>query len=137
MKRLKLRSLARARDGVIAAAGVHIENLMARLKLPPLAHTRNGAIGAAVLIICIALAVAATTLTPRADKISEADLSEQSRKVGTLYYPAPKQWASLTIEPVTEQVFRSEHLTEGKIAVDEDRATLVYSPYAGRGDRCS
>ena len=28
--------------------------------------------------------------------------------------------------------FRTEHLTEGKIAVDEDRATLVFSPYAGR-----
>jgi len=130
--KLKLRSLTQARDGVIATASRQIENLMTRLKLPPPARTRNGAIGATVLIICIALAVAATTLAPRADKVSEADLSEQSRRVGTLYYPAPKQWASLTIEPVTEQVFRAEHLTEGKIAVDEDRATLVYSPYAGR-----
>jgi cobalt-zinc-cadmium efflux system membrane fusion protein len=129
--KLKLRSLTRARDGAIAAAARHIENLMTRLKLPP-TRTRNGAIGAIVLIICIALAVAATTLAPRADKVAEADLSDQSRRVGTLYYPASKQWASLTIEPVTEQVFRSEHLTEGKIAVDEDRATLVYSPYAGR-----
>ncbi len=130
--KIKLRSLTRARDGVIATASRQIENLMTRLKLPPPARTRNGAIGATVLIICIALAVAATTLAPRADKVSEADLSEQSRRVGTLYYPAPKQWASLTIEPVTEQVFRSEHLTEGKIAVDEDRATLVFSPYSGR-----
>ena len=29
-------------------------------------------------------------------------------------------------------LFRTEHLTEGKIAVDEDRATLVFSPYSGR-----
>jgi cobalt-zinc-cadmium efflux system membrane fusion protein len=29
-------------------------------------------------------------------------------------------------------VFRTEHLTEGKIAVDEDRSTLVFSPYSGR-----
>ena len=34
--------------------------------------------------------------------------------------------------PVSAVVFRSEHLTEGKIAVDEDRATLVFSPYSGR-----
>ena len=29
-------------------------------------------------------------------------------------------------------MFRTEHMTEGKIAVDEDRATLVFSPYSGR-----
>jgi cobalt-zinc-cadmium efflux system membrane fusion protein len=78
------------------------------------------------------LAVVATTLARRVDKTATAELVEQSSRVGDLYYPTPKQWASLTIEPVTEQVFRAEHLTEGKIAVDEDRSTLVYSPYAGR-----
>ena len=87
---------------------------------------------AVVLVICIMLAVAATTLARRADKVAEADLAEQARRVGDLYYPTPKQWAALATEPVKEQVFRAEHLTEGKIAVDEDRATLVYSPYAGR-----
>jgi cobalt-zinc-cadmium efflux system membrane fusion protein len=40
--------------------------------------------------------------------------------------------AALTIEPVQKRVFRSEHVTEGKIAVDEDRSTPIYSPYAGR-----
>ena len=30
------------------------------------------------------------------------------------------------------KVFRSEHVTEGKIAVDEDRSTPIFSPYAGR-----
>ena len=29
-------------------------------------------------------------------------------------------------------MFRAEHVTEGKIAVDEDHATPVFSPYAGR-----
>jgi cobalt-zinc-cadmium efflux system membrane fusion protein len=33
---------------------------------------------------------------------------------------------------VTERAFRAEHVTEGKIAVDEDRSTPVFSPYAGR-----
>jgi membrane fusion protein, heavy metal efflux system len=42
------------------------------------------------------------------------------------------EWASLTVEPVTERTFRAEHVTEGKIAVDEDRSTPVFSPYAGR-----
>ena len=105
---------------------------MAWLKLRSLAHTPKSVLAAVVLIICIMLAIAATTLARRTDKTAQADLSEQSRRIGNLYYPAPKQWAALTTEPATEVVFRAEHLTEGKIAVDEDRATLVYSPYAGR-----
>ena len=31
--------------------------------------------------------------------------------------------------------FRSEHLTEGKISINEDRATPIYPPYAGRVTR--
>ena len=38
----------------------------------------------------------------------------------------------MTTAPVTTAVFRTEHITEGKIAIDEDRATLVFSPYSGR-----
>jgi cobalt-zinc-cadmium efflux system membrane fusion protein len=33
---------------------------------------------------------------------------------------------------VTERTFRAETVTEGKVAVDEDRSTPVFSPYAGR-----
>jgi membrane fusion protein, heavy metal efflux system len=61
-----------------------------------------------------------------------SELSSQSRKGQQRYTPTPAEWASLTIEPVTEQVFRAETLTEGKIAVDEDRSTPVFSPYVGR-----
>src|SRR3954453_22097642 len=61
-----------------------------------------------------------------------SELSSQSRKGQQRYVPTPSEWASLTIEPVTEKAFRAEHVTEGKIAVDEDRSTPVFSPYAGR-----
>jgi membrane fusion protein, heavy metal efflux system len=60
-----------------------------------------------------------------------SDLSSQSRK-GSTYTPTPAEWASLTVEPVADHVFRAEHITEGKVAVDEDRSTPVFSPYAGR-----
>jgi membrane fusion protein, heavy metal efflux system len=61
-----------------------------------------------------------------------SDVSSQSRKGLQRYTPTPAEWASLTIEPVTERIFRAETVTEGKIAVDEDRSTPVFSPYAGR-----
>jgi membrane fusion protein, heavy metal efflux system len=49
-----------------------------------------------------------------------------------VFFPTPEQWATLTVAPVQQQVFRSERITEGKIAVDEDRSTPIFSPYAGR-----
>src|ERR1700709_1987080 len=61
-----------------------------------------------------------------------SEVSSQSRKGLQHYTPTPSEWASLTTEPVTERAFRAEHLTEAKIAVDEDRSTPVFSPYAGR-----
>lgn len=109
-----------------------IGSLATRLKLRPLAGMRYGAIVVGVLILCGLLALAATTLARRADNAEEAELAQQNRRVGNVFYPAPRQWAMLTIEPIAQKVFRAEHLTEGKIAIDEDRATLVYSPYAGR-----
>lgn len=103
------------------------------MKLWSQALAHKGVLAAAALSSFAVLGVAAGTMTHRTDAAApEADASTQARRVGALYYPTAKQWASLGIEAVTAQVFRSEHLTEGKIAVDEDRATLVYSPYAGR-----
>jgi membrane fusion protein, heavy metal efflux system len=61
-----------------------------------------------------------------------SEVSSQSRKGLQHYTPTPAEWASLTIQPATERAFRAEHVTEGKIAVDEDRSTPVFSPYAGR-----
>jgi cobalt-zinc-cadmium efflux system membrane fusion protein len=106
---------------------------MAQFALRPLATPRNIAIAAAVLIAGISLAIVVTPHARNNDPVvAESERPNQARKVGDRLYPAPKQWGSLGIEPVSSQVFRTEHLTEGKIAVDEDRATLVFSPYSGR-----
>jgi membrane fusion protein, heavy metal efflux system len=64
-----------------------------------------------------------------------SEVSSQSRKGLQRYTPSPAEWASLTIQPVSERGFRAEHVTEGKIAIDEDRSTPVFSPYAGRVTR--
>ena len=44
----------------------------------------------------------------------------------------PQQLKSLTVETVGLHGFVSEELTEGKIAVNGDRATSLFSPYSGR-----
>jgi cobalt-zinc-cadmium efflux system membrane fusion protein len=61
-----------------------------------------------------------------------SEVSSQSRKGLQRYTPTAPEWASLTIQPVAERAFRAEYVTEGKIAIDEDRSTPVFSPYTGR-----
>ncbi len=105
---------------------------MTQVELQSSVRPRAGVVLVSLAIVCALLAIGATTLARRADKTEVAELAEQSRRVGNAFYPASKQWSALTLEPVEQHLFRAEHLTEGKIAVDEDRATLVFSPYSGR-----
>ena len=88
------------------------------------------AVGAAVLTLAVAALYGFVHVSGATQGHSE--VSSQSRKGLLRYTPTPAEWASLTIQPVTERAFRAEHVTEGKIAVDEDRSTPVFSPYAGR-----
>jgi membrane fusion protein, heavy metal efflux system len=45
---------------------------------------------------------------------------------------AANEWRNLVVEPVAARAFRPQFTTEGKIATDEDHATPVLSPYAGK-----
>jgi len=59
---------------------------------------------------------------------------KEARQAG-IYKPSDTEWATLSVARVESMAFRSEYLTEGKIAVDEDRSTPIFSPYAGRVTR--
>jgi len=48
------------------------------------------------------------------------------------FRPTPQQWAAFKLVPVVLHTFRSEQVTDGKIAIDDDRTTPVFSPYSGR-----
>ena len=51
------------------------------------------------------------------------------------FRPTPQQWASFKLAPVALLTFRTEHVTDGKIAINDDRTTPVFSPYSGRVTR--
>src|SRR5476649_2006600 len=72
---------------------------------------------------------AARMLVPHA---TSTETSSQAKASLPRYVPTAAEWASLTVEPVTERVFRAEHATEGKIAVNEESSTPIFSPFAGR-----
>jgi cobalt-zinc-cadmium efflux system membrane fusion protein len=42
------------------------------------------------------------------------------------------QWATLSFSPVGTRLFRDQRDTDGKIAVDDDTTTPVFSPFSGR-----
>jgi cobalt-zinc-cadmium efflux system membrane fusion protein len=70
---------------------------------------------------------------PQGPKLVDTEISSQSKQHGPRFYrPSDTEWATLTIEAVEQRPFRTERATEGKIAVDEDRSTPIFSPYAGR-----
>jgi cobalt-zinc-cadmium efflux system membrane fusion protein len=82
-----------------------------------------------VSALTVALAISAALLPIAAPAAGNPDSEKQA--AGT-FKPTPAQWASLKFVTVTLADFRSERLTEGNIAVDDDLTTPVFSPYSGR-----
>jgi cobalt-zinc-cadmium efflux system membrane fusion protein len=64
----------------------------------------------------------------------EPPVAEAPSPPGT-FRATPQQMKTLTVEPVGLHGFVSEELTEGKIAVNGDHTTPLYSPYSGRVTR--
>jgi cobalt-zinc-cadmium efflux system membrane fusion protein len=86
---------------------------------------------AVVSAAALGIALAIGDLTGGAHRNSRESPSPSKRTTGPLQL-TPAQLANLKIQPVERHSFHSELVTEGKIAVDEDHSTPIFSPYAGR-----
>jgi cobalt-zinc-cadmium efflux system membrane fusion protein len=51
------------------------------------------------------------------------------------FHPSDTQWASMRLAAVRQVSFRDERATDGKIGINEDTTTPVFSPYSGRVTR--
>jgi cobalt-zinc-cadmium efflux system membrane fusion protein len=51
------------------------------------------------------------------------------------FRPSDTQWASLKLAAVRQVAFRDERATDGKIAINDDTTTPVFSPFSGRVSR--
>jgi len=91
---------------------------------------RAAGIAAAVVVICIAVVWAGR----QAFGTHEAPVAAAPSPPGTFRATA-QQLKTFTVASVQTHEFVSEELTEGKIAVNGDRATPVFSPYSGRVTR--
>jgi membrane fusion protein, heavy metal efflux system len=68
-------------------------------------------------------------------KTAAVAVSSSNRQSGQSLHLTTEQRRMLAIHPVAMIPFRTEQRTEGKIAINEDRSTPVFSPYAGRVTR--
>lgn len=63
---------------------------------------------------------------------SSSDIGSKQIAAPGTFQPTQAQWANLKTVPVATATFRTQRVTDGKIAVNGDRATPVFSPYSGR-----
>jgi membrane fusion protein, heavy metal efflux system len=87
-----------------------------------------------IVLATVCFAFGALLMASRADRGRSPggkEKDETRQDSGRLLLTAA-QWSTVTVQPVQSLTFRSEHPTEGKIAVDEDRSTPVFSLFAGR-----
>jgi membrane fusion protein, heavy metal efflux system len=82
-----------------------------------------------IVLAAIAIVGVNRAFVPRA---KSSETLGASKVDPSRFKPSEAVWTSLSIEQVSERIFRAEHVTEGKISVNEDSSTPIFSPYAGR-----
>jgi cobalt-zinc-cadmium efflux system membrane fusion protein len=80
---------------------------------------------AVAVVLAIGFGVNALLAPPAAQPVPK-------RSEHTIFVPTPQQLLNLVIKPVVSMTFRSETVTDGYIAIDDDLSTPVFSPFSGR-----
>src|SRR5262245_26462632 len=92
--------------------------------------TAVGKRAAVVGLVLLAAALFVTLHRPASDHPTA--VTSRAARQSAIVHLSPDQMASLTIAAAEQRSFRRELTTEGRIAVDDNRATPVYAPFAGR-----
>jgi membrane fusion protein, heavy metal efflux system len=69
---------------------------------------------------------------PQAAPEAAPEAASAQPAAADVFRPTPQQWAGFRIQPAEEKPFRPGEDTDGKIAIDDDLVTPVFSPYSGR-----
>ncbi len=86
----------------------------------------------ALAVAFVACIVAGAALWWRNTAAPKAEPATKTVSADGTFQATESQLASFKIEAVSARSFRSERVTDGKIGVNLDRATQVFSPYSGR-----
>lgn len=85
-----------------------------------------------ILVVGLAVVLVGLGRWQNAASSGDADAGEQFKRVGNVLYLTSKQMAGLKIEAAKSHTFWTTVRTEGKISVNEDHSTPIFSPFAGR-----
>lgn len=86
-------------------------------------------------VVALAAAVAGLWMLNSGPGNAVARPERLTRDTDGAFRPSETQWASLKLATVHQVSFRDERATDGKIAINEDTTTPVFSPYSGRVSR--
>jgi len=103
------------------------EWMVLRARLIRLVCTAGGGIAAIGAASLLGVAIAPGLVQP----VASQPAAPPAPAPGT-FKPTEAQWQGLKIATVELVTFRSERVTEGNIAIDDDLNTPVFSPYSGR-----
>jgi cobalt-zinc-cadmium efflux system membrane fusion protein len=81
---------------------------------------------------CLVIGAVVLLASQRTSVAHNTDVSSQTRRTTNRYRPTEQEWANLVVAQVGQTSFRPERTTEGKIALNDERATPIFSPYSGR-----
>jgi len=102
--------------------------LVARVRRNRLWIAGGGAVAIAAAVVAIwALDSGPGNAVARPDKVAQES--------DGAFAPSETQWSGLKLMAVRQVAFRDERTTDGKIAINEDTTTPVFSPYSGRVSR--
>lgn len=101
--------------------------------VPPPGRTLPAATQGVLLLILAGLLAVMLFGVPAL--VGRAVSKEADLQTDAAFQPTPSQWAGLKVQPVTQRVFTPLVEAEGRIALDDDFSTPVFSPFSGRVTR--
>jgi cobalt-zinc-cadmium efflux system membrane fusion protein len=104
-------------------------------KTPPTIGLRRSRLWLGAGAVVVAAAVIGMWALNSGPGNAVARSEKVSRDADGAFRPSETQWASLKLAAVRQVAFRDERATDGKIAINDDTTTPVFSPYSGRVSR--
>ncbi len=101
--------------------------------VPPPGRRMAPAAQGLLLLVFGGVLVTALFVVPALVGLAAPASSDDTQAGG--FKPTDQQWAGLKVQRVAAPVLAPEVETEGRIALDDDHSTPVYSPYSGRVSR--
>jgi membrane fusion protein, heavy metal efflux system len=105
------------------------------IQAKPLIKLRRGRLWLGAGAVVVAAAVVGMWALNSGPGNAVARSEKVPRDADGAFRPTETQWASFRLAAVRQVAFRDERMTDGKIAINEDTTTPVFSPYSGRVTR--